>query len=119
MPGPEFAIASRYGLVKARSGWNSSANRYPGPPVPRPSGSPPWIMKFSITRWKTVPSYSGPLDFTPVAGCVHSLVPSASPTKFATVFGAWFGKSLITMSPRLVLRVANSSSATSCLPVYT
>ena len=28
-------------------------------------------------------------------GSFHGLVPSASPTKFSTVFGAWFGKRLI------------------------
>jgi len=26
VPGPAFAMASRYGRLKARSGWNSSAN---------------------------------------------------------------------------------------------
>src|SRR5207249_6019739 len=35
---------------------NSSSNVYPGPPVPVPVGSPPWIMKSGITRWKTTPS---------------------------------------------------------------
>jgi hypothetical protein len=56
VPGPAFAIASRYGRSNDRSGWISSPNWYPGPPVPVPRGSPPWIMKFGITRWKTVPS---------------------------------------------------------------
>ena len=35
---------------------NSSSNLYPGPPEPVPVGSPPWIMKSGITRWKTTPS---------------------------------------------------------------
>ena len=38
------------------SGPISSSKRYPGPPVPVPSGSPPWIMNSGMTRWKTVPS---------------------------------------------------------------
>ena len=71
-----------------RSGWNSSANWYPGPPVPVPSGSPPWIMKSGITRWKIVPLYRlARLGFL-VRGSVQSRVPSASSTKFRTVFGA-------------------------------
>ena len=41
VPGPEFAIARMYGRSKTSSPWNSSSKRYPGPPVPVPSGSPP------------------------------------------------------------------------------
>ena len=52
--GPAFAIAraprSTGCLLISSSNW------YPGPPMPVPVGSPPWIMKFSITRWKTTPS---------------------------------------------------------------
>ena len=54
--GPALAIASRYGRSKDSSGWNSSSKRKPGPPVPVPSGSPPWIMKPGMMRWKMVPS---------------------------------------------------------------
>ena len=35
---------------------NSPRMLYPGPPMPVPSGSPPWIIKPAITRWKIVPS---------------------------------------------------------------
>src|SRR5664279_229233 len=41
-------------------------------------------------------------------GSVHSLVPSASSTKFATVLGAWSGKSSTSMSPSEVVSVATS-----------
>ena len=78
------------------------------PPRPPPSGSPPWIMKPSMTRWKTVPSYNLVAVFDPLRGSFHSLVPSASSTKFATVFGAWSAKSLISMSPFVVCKVAKS-----------
>ena len=74
--------------------------------MPVPSGSPPWIMKPLITRWKTVPSYSGVDARAPVRGSVHSRVPSASSTKLATVFGAWFGNSWTRMSPSDVDRTA-------------
>ena len=53
-----------------------------------PSGSPPWIMKSGMTRWKMVPSYSLPVVACPVPGSVHCLPPSASSTKLRTVFGA-------------------------------
>ena len=35
---------------------SSSRNLYPGPPLPVPVGSPPWIMKPGMTRWKITPS---------------------------------------------------------------
>ena len=35
---------------------NSALIWYPGPPMPVPSGQPPWIMKPLMTRWNTVPS---------------------------------------------------------------
>ena len=56
VPGPAFAIASRYGRSNCNSGWNSSANWKPGPPRPVPVGSPSWIMKPAITRCEIVPS---------------------------------------------------------------
>ena len=34
----------------------SSSNVYPGPPVPVPSGQPPWIMKSLMMRWNVSPS---------------------------------------------------------------
>ncbi len=48
--GPAFAIAR----APRSTLWslNSSSNWYPGPPEPVPVGSPPWIMKSGITRWK-------------------------------------------------------------------
>ncbi len=59
-------------------------------------------MKFEITRWKIVPSYSGPDPAEFVLGSRHSPVPSARPTKFRTVFGAWLGRRLTLMSPKVV-----------------
>ena len=50
------AIASSPGLSNVRSGEISLSKRYPGLPLPMPSGSPPWIMKPGITRWKIRPS---------------------------------------------------------------
>ncbi len=47
--GPEFAIESIPFALCFRSGWNSSRIVYPGPPVPVPVGSPPWIMNPGIT----------------------------------------------------------------------
>ena len=49
--GPLLAIASTPGPVNCSAALNSSSNLYPGPPVPSPLGSPPWIMKSLITRW--------------------------------------------------------------------
>ena len=34
---------------------NSPLMFQPGPPVPLPSGQPPWIIKPGITRWKVRP----------------------------------------------------------------
>ena len=53
--GPRFAIESMPALLCRSFGWNSSSNVKPGPPVPCPRGSPPWIMKLSMIRWKMVP----------------------------------------------------------------
>jgi hypothetical protein len=49
-------------------------------------------MKFGITRWNTVPEYSGSELLAPVRS-VHSLDPVARPTKLATVAGACSGYS--------------------------
>src|SRR4051812_13769575 len=65
-------------------------------------------MKASITRWKMVPLYYGSVLFLPVRGSVHSLVPSASPTKFSTVFGASWSNSWIVNLPSLVVKCANN-----------
>ena len=35
---------------------NSPLIVYPGPPMPVPSGHPPWIMNPRITLWKMSPS---------------------------------------------------------------
>ena len=35
---------------------NSPLMQYPGPPMPVPSGQPPWIIKPGMTRWKISPS---------------------------------------------------------------
>ncbi len=44
-------------LAEGKRDWKDSVSgkKGPGPPVPVPLGSPPWIMKFGITRWKIVP----------------------------------------------------------------
>src|SRR5205807_9667409 len=84
----------------------SSANLYPGPPMPVPCGSPPWIMNFGITRWIIVPSYRRSFDFLPVDGCVHSRLPSARSMKFFTVFGASFSNNLQTIFPSVVSNTA-------------
>src|SRR4051812_5045692 len=69
-------------------------------------------MKLGITRWKMVLSKSGtPLVSFPVAGFVHSLVPLASPIKFATVFGACLGKSVHFNFPSEVSKMASGSAA--------
>src|SRR5262249_13244478 len=52
---PLFAIARMPALSSLRPDPNSSGMLNPGPPVPVPSGSPPWIMKFGITRWNVNP----------------------------------------------------------------
>src|ERR671920_133091 len=56
--------------------------------MPCPSGSPPWIMKPEMIRWKIVPLYSGSVVFWRVSGRVHSRTPPARSAKIATVFGA-------------------------------
>ncbi len=54
-----------------------------------------------------VPSYSGlPFICLCVLGSVHSLVPSASPTKFSTVRGAFSQNSSAVMVPIDVTKVA-------------
>ena len=54
--GPAFAMEMT--PVSCLSGFpfSSSSNWYPGPPRPVPVGSPPWIMKLLMTRWKVTPS---------------------------------------------------------------
>src|SRR5438309_1699335 len=72
--GPAFAIASAprttlWALI-------SSSKVYPGPPVPVPSGQPPWIMKSLITRWhvrlgmpaRTLAQRRGLRDCSPLPG---------------------------------------------------
>ncbi|OLC63164.1 MAG: hypothetical protein AUH76_07050 [Candidatus Rokubacteria bacterium 13_1_40CM_4_67_11] len=53
--GPAFAMEMVPRAFRLSAG-SSSLIVYPGPPSPVPCGSPPWIMKFGITRWKIVPS---------------------------------------------------------------
>src|ERR1700730_5274892 len=62
-------------------------------------------MKSGMTRWKTVPEYSGSLFFSPNR-VDHSFVPVARPTKFSTVLGAVSSNSFTLMSPMLVTSVA-------------
>src|SRR5918994_7795796 len=69
------------------SSGGGSTTLYPGPPVPVPDGSPPWITKPGTIRWKNVPSKK---SF------------SASATNDATAFGEAFGSSVIVNVPQLV-----------------
>src|SRR5205085_11309153 len=67
-------------------------------------------MKLGMTRWKMVPSKSGtPTFFWPVMRFVHCLVPSAKPTKLATVLGASRGKSLQVSLPMVVSKTTVGS----------
>ena len=54
--GPAFAMLNMPGLLWCSAGFSSSGMEKPGPPVPSPRGSPPWIMKSGMTRWKIKPS---------------------------------------------------------------
>src|SRR2546430_11301688 len=65
-------------------------------------------MKPSMTRWKTVPLKYGCFAFFPLRGSVHSFDPSASPVKFATVFGVSASNSRAVKLPSLVVKCANS-----------
>jgi len=65
-------------------------------------------MNPGMMRWKITPSYNGSVDFSPVAGWVHSISPVASPTKFFTVFGAWWPYRSTLIGPWLVLSVATA-----------
>ena len=49
VPGPALAIERIPGQSCLSPSTNSSGNWYPGPPLPVPVGSPPWIIKFFIT----------------------------------------------------------------------
>ena len=50
--GRVFAIATMPGCTCRLCG-GASTTLYSGPPVPSPSGSPPWITKSGTMRWKT------------------------------------------------------------------
>src|SRR5437773_9429108 len=64
-------------------------------------------MKPSITRWKTVPLKYGCVTLRPDRGSVHSFDPSASPAKFATVFGVSASNSRAVKFPSLVVKCAS------------
>ncbi len=57
VPGPALAMASLPGGLEVVGGssWFRRRSGSQGRPCQVPSGSPPWIMKFGITRWKMVP----------------------------------------------------------------
>ena len=69
-----------------------------------------------MMRWKMTSVYSAPSPGLPVAGCVHSRLPSESPTKFWTVRGAWSPNRLTTMSPWLVWIVATAVHCVNSVP---
>src|SRR5947199_229243 len=60
-----------------------------------------------MTRWKTVPLYNGFFAVCRVCGSVHSRVPSARPTKLATVFGVSASNSRAVKFPSLVVKCAS------------
>src|SRR3954451_14537688 len=68
-----------------------STVEYPGPPVPVPVGSPPWITKPGTMRWKIVFLKKPAL---------------ARETIEADAFGALFRSSFTVKSPQLVLNVS-------------
>ena len=63
----------------------------PGPPVPSPAGSPPWITKPGTIRWNVV------LSKKPL---------SASALNAPPVLGARFASSVISKLPQFVFTVA-------------
>src|SRR2546428_2674236 len=63
-------------------------------------------MKPSMTRWNTVPLKYGCFTLRPDRGSVHSFEPSASPVKFATVFGVSASNSRAVKFPSLVVKCA-------------
>src|SRR5205809_6849264 len=63
-------------------------------------------MKSLITRWKTVPSYSGWDLVLRSRGSRHSRLPVASSVKLATVFGACSGMSRTVNVPFDVVNLA-------------
>ena len=81
-----FAIATTPCVYFAFFGGLSTV-LYPGPPEPRPVGSPPWITKPGTIRWKNV-SVKKPCR--------------VSETSDAVVFGASFGSSVTVKEPQFV-----------------
>src|SRR6266850_4778853 len=63
-------------------------------------------MKPSMTRWNTVPLKYGCFTLRPDRGSVHSFEPSASPAKFATVFGVSASNNRAVKFPSLVVKCA-------------
>src|SRR5437016_3554054 len=69
-------------------------------------------MKFGITRWKMVPSYSGtPCFLACETGFVQSFVPCARPMKLATPMGACSGKRVQVILPAVVSMMAVGPAA--------
>src|SRR5215468_2193536 len=67
-------------------------------------------MKFGMTRWKIVPSYSAtPCIFLCVVGWVQSFVPVDKPMKLATPTGASFGYRVQVILPTVVSMMAIGS----------
>ena len=89
--GPLFAIASRPSRSNVCLRSVSFTNWYPGPPVPSPSGSPPWITNPGRIRWNVSPSKNPS---------------SARNTKLATACGATSANSSSTTVPHDVSIVA-------------
>src|SRR5215475_6915692 len=69
-------------------------------------------MKFGMTRWKIVPSYSAtPCIFLCVVGLVQSFVPVDKPMKLDTPMGAFFGYRVQVIFPTVVSMMAIGSGA--------
>src|SRR4051812_43495705 len=75
-------------------------------------------MKSGITRWKVVLSYAGLASVAPVLGLRQGFSPAASPTKLATVLGAFLASSLTMNGPSLVWKVAHRSLPASAFWVH-
>ena len=85
-----FAIATKpcvYFAFAETVSWVSS----PGPPVPEPVGSPPWITKPGTIRWKNVSSKKPRL---------------ASETSEPVAFGASFWSSVTVNVPQFVSKTS-------------
>ena len=110
VPGPVLAIASRYGRSKAQLGVDlvlELVARAARALAERVAALDHELGDDPVEHRAVVELLLGG---RPGRGSVHSLPPSASSTKFRTVFGAWSGNSRTVIVPWLVVSVAVSVS---------